>query len=890
MAGGPRPGEGTSPGGILDLLALAPARPSEALAKAHAILATGPAPYEASVAHQAIGMIQREFGDLDAATAELTTAVRLARASRSQERESDVLAALGVALIYRGHSRRGLTMLGTSLTLVSGPPAARVLVRRGIALWVLGRHPEALDDLGRAIRVLRPAGDSLWEARALTARALVHLASGSAHRAELDLGRADLLFAATSQAVEVAFTWHNRALVAFRSGDLPTALSCLDEADRRYRDLAVPMPDIAIDRCAVLLAAGLPGDAVAETDAAVRGYGRAGRATKRAELLLSAATAALAAGEPGLAAERAGAAWRMFAAQGRPWWRAHAGLLLLQARSAAGPPSARLLRQAAQVADDLARLSSGEAAQARLLAGRLAAALGRPAEADAHLTEAARNRYRRVTALARAHGWLAEALRAEGAGDRRRLLAACGRGLAVLDEHQLTLGASELRAQATAHGAELAALAQRSALAAGRPRQLLTWSERWRATAHAIPAARPADDAELQADLTALRDVTGRLDRARAGGDPAAHFQREQLRLEAAVRARVLRSRNNGGGSEGGWGGGWGFSADEFLAALGEVTLVQIVAVGGDLHILVCRSGGVRHVRGGRAGEAATEVEFARFGLRRLARGRGTGQRAGGGGGPGALAPLAASGRRLETILLGQAGRLLGDGPVVVVPPGQLHAVPWALLPALRDRAVSVAPSARAWLQAGAVTPPDRQDPVFVRGPGLGTGSEIPPLAAEYPRATVLGSGTATARRVLTALDGAGLAHIAAHGTFRADSPLFSSLRMDDGPLTVYDLERLRRAPYRVIFSSCDSGVLAPAGADELLGLAHTLAPLGTAGIVASVVPVNDQATATLMVALHRHLRGGASLAEALRRARDGTEGEPVLAATAWSFLALGAA
>jgi CHAT domain-containing protein len=227
---------------------------------------------------------------------------------------------------------------------------------------------------------------------------------------------------------------------------------------------------------------------------------------------------------------------------------------------------------------------------------------------------------------------------------------------------------------------------------------------------------------------------------------------------------------------------------------------------------------------------------------------------------------------------------------VVVVPPGRLHAVPWALLPALRDRAVSVAPSARAWLQALAVKPPDRAAPVFVRGPGLGTGSEIPALAAEYPDATVLGSGTATARRVLGALDGAGLAHIAAHGSFRADSPLFSSLRMDDGPLTVYDLERLRRAPYRVIFSSCDSGVLAPAGADELLGLAHCLAPLGTAGIVASVVPVNDQATATLMTALHKHLRGGAGLAQALRLARDGAEDEPVQAATAWSFLALGPA
>jgi len=886
MVGGPRPGGG-SPDGILDLLALASARPGDALAKAHAILAADPAPYEASVAHQAIGMLHREFGDLAAATAELNAAVRLARASRSAERESDVLATLGVTLTYRGHSRRGLAALGRSLTLVGGEAAARVLVRRGIALWVLGRHAEALDDLGRSIRVLREAGDGLFEARARTARALVHLARGAAHRAESDLARADHLYAATSQTVEVAFTWHNRGIVAYRSGDLPAALSCLDEAGQRYRRLAVPLLELAIDRCGVLLAAGLPGDALAEADAALRGDGRGGgRAARRAELLLAGARAALATGEPGLAAARAQAALRLFTGQHRPWWRTHAGLLLLQARCASRPPSARLLRQAAKIAADLDLLGSSEAVQARLLAGRLARALGRSAEADAHLAAAARNRYRRVTALARAQGWLAEALRADAAGDRRRLLAACGRGLAILDEHQLTLGASELRAQATAHGAELAALAQRSALAAARPRLLLTWSERWRATAHAIPAARPADDAGLQADLTALRDVTSRLDRARASGDPSAHFHREQLRLEAAVRARVLRSRNNGQG------GAWRFSIEEFLPALGEVTLVQIVAIDGDLHILVCRSGGVRHLRGGRADEAATEVGFARFGLRRLAHGRGAGagRSTGPGAGPGALTALEASGHRLAAILLGEAGRHLGDGPVVVVPPGQLHAVPWALLPVLRDRVVSVAPSARAWLQARAVVPPDRQDPVFVRGPGLGTGSEIPPLAADYPRATVLGSGTATARRVLTALDGAGLAHIAAHGTFRADSPLFSSLRVDDGPLTVYDLERLRRAPYRVIFSSCDSGVLAPAGADELLGLAHTLAPLGTAGIVAAVVPVNDQATATLMVPLHRHLRDGATLAEALRRTRDGTEREPVLAATAWSFIALGAA
>jgi CHAT domain-containing protein len=104
----------------------------------------------------------------------------------------------------------------------------------------------------------------------------------------------------------------------------------------------------------------------------------------------------------------------------------------------------------------------------------------------------------------------------------------------------------------------------------------------------------------------------------------------------------------------------------------------------------------------------------------------------------------------------------------------------------------------------------------------------------------------------------------------------------------VYDLERLRRGPRRLILSSCDSGIAAPAGADEVLGLASSLLPLGTAGIVASVVPVNDVAVLPLMTALHRELRRGSALPEALRSARLGLESDPVAAATGWSFICLG--
>ena len=160
--------------------------------------------------------------------------------------------------------------------------------------------------------------------------------------------------------------------------------------------------------------------------------------------------------------------------------QAHAGLALAQAHYAAGPVSAQLLRAASQAAVRLEALGSAEATQAHLLGGRVALDLGRRDEADRHLSTAAQSR-RRGPEMARASGWLCEALRAEAAADPRRLLAACRRGLAVLDEFQFTLGASELRAQATAHGAELAVLAQRHAARVHRPRLLLTWSERWRA-------------------------------------------------------------------------------------------------------------------------------------------------------------------------------------------------------------------------------------------------------------------------------------------------------------------------------------------------------------------------------------------------------------------------
>jgi CHAT domain-containing protein len=203
---------------------------------------------------------------------------------------------------------------------------------------------------------------------------------------------------------------------------------------------------------------------------------------------------------------------------------------------------------------------------------------------------------------------------------------------------------------------------------------------------------------------------------------------------------------------------------------------------------------------------------------------------------------------------------------------------------------VTVAPSALAWLRARRIKPPRDRTVALVAGPGLEGGTaEVERLAGRYPSAEVLTAGIATAEKVLTSLEGRWLAHIAAHGSFRADNPLFSSLLMDDGPLTVHDLQRLRRAPYRLMLSCCDSGVTASTGADELLGLVGALVQLGTAGIAAPVVPVNDAATVPVSLAIHERLAAGATTAEALRGVRLSARGDPSLYAATRAYVAFGA-
>ncbi len=851
------------------------ASPKEALARAEQVLADDPSPLHASVAHQVIGIWQRDFGDLRIALRHLRRARDLAARAESADREADVLGTLGVALVHAGSTRQGLEAFERGVARGTGLTRARVLYRRAYVWWVLGHHREALEDVRRAIPVLRQADDVIWTARALTLRATVHLALGAVERAEADFTAAEALWDTTGQEHDKADAVESRGLAAFRSGDVPAALRLLDEAEERYAKLGTPTFMLNIRRCEVLMAAGLAPEALAEADTAIGVLdGIGGQSTRKAELLLAAARAARLAGDPQTAIARADLAVRLFAAQRRTWWETHARLVLIEARVAAGRTSGRLVADAAGVADRLAAFGAPAAPEASLLAGRIALALGWRTDAERHLTVAARSRHSGPP-LARLTGWAAQALRAKAAGSGRRVLEACRRGLDVLDDHRMTLGASELRARATEQGAELAALAQQASLVSGGPRQLLVWSERWRATALSTPPTRPPADPALQTSLTAYREIAARAEHARLDGRPVPALEREQRRLEREIRSRTLHIRGDAPGD------GAPFDPARLLARLGEVRLVELAVLDGRVHVLLCGQGRVRRFEAGLLADAVVEAEHVQAGLRRLAHP----------GAEGRLPVVEAAGRRLEELLLGPAAAHLGCGPVVVVPPGRLHRVPWALLPSLRERVLSVSPSASSWLRARETEPPPGGRHVLVRAPGLATGgAEVPEVADRYGAPTVLEHDHARVPRVLEELDGAALAHIAAHGTFRADSPLFSSLRMADGPLIVHDFERLDRSPYRIILSSCDTARLASVGADELLGLVTALLPLGTAGVLASSAPVNDAAVVPLMLALHKGLSVGLSLAEALRDARAALPGDAVHQATGWAFSAFGAA
>jgi len=323
-------------------------------------------------------------------------------------------------------------------------------------------------------------------------------------------------------------------------------------------------------------------------------------------------------------------------------------------------------------------------------------------------------------------------------------------------------------------------------------------------------------------------------------------------------------------------------SVEEALAALGDRCLLEYAVVDGQLWAVAVRGGRASlHALGDIAG-LRDDVEACSFALARLNRdGGSSAARAA------ASATLAALAGDLRDRLVPSA-IAARDAALVVVPDDVLHGVAWRTVVGAGGRPVSVAPSLVGWAAAVRRARPEvaRASVALVAGPDLpGAEAEVDAIATVYDHPTVLSGPSATVGAVLGGIATTDVAHLACHGSFRADNPLFSTLAMVDGRITVHDLQGRGPLPGTIVLSACSVASAGALRGGTLLGLSSALMSFGVADVIAPLTPVNDERVADSMVELHRALAAGVAPPDALAAVAGGDHLDP----TAAPFLALGA-
>jgi len=838
-----------------------------------------------AVAEQAWGHSLLQCGKVDAAIRHLRRASVAGHQAGSAALTGEAQMKLAYALVQRGRPQSALHEVNAAVHTLDGHPRAKAIAQRAVIQYQIGRLDEALADYRTAVPVLRQSTDRLALQRVLLNRGILLTELHDFPAAETDLVEADKLARELGRYLVVGIIEENLGFAHILRGDVPAALTHLNRAEQAIIEHGGQLAPLQQDRSDLLLSVGLVAEAREAAERAIVAFRRERRQLKVPEVRLLLAHAAFLDGDWLAAAQHAGRAMHEFHRQRREEWAALARLAWVRARLSAGDGRGIRLPDVEQMARTLADNGWPAATvEARLVASALAGRHGRSADAHDHLQQASRVAHHRGPATLRARGWYAEALVRLDAGDRAGALAAARVGLRVLDEHGAALGAADLRVHSATHRRELTGLGLRIALDDGRPARVFEWAERGRASRLWHRPVRPPDDPELAHLLSELRATAMDVDRVRDDGSGSARQTQRQIRLERQIRDHIRLRRGERGGRLPG-----PMAPSPLGAALGESVLVEFVQLDGALHGLSLVDGRLRLRALGPVAPVADLVERLPHALHRLARPNAPAATV-----DAAMALLRGAAARLDTALLGPFAAELGDRPLVVVPTGMLHSVPWSILPSCAGRPVAVSPSATLWYGAHARAAPNGGaggGTVVAAGPRLRGAREEALAVAAIHGATALVDDDATVDVVLAALAGADVAHLAAHGRLSADNPLFSDLLLADGPLVVYDVERLASVPHTVVLAACDSGRSVVRTGDELLGLSATFIGRGTAALVASVLPIPDAETAPLMVAFHRRLAGGAPPAVALAAAQldlAGGSADPATLAAAAGFVCLG--
>jgi CHAT domain-containing protein len=212
---------------------------------------------------------------------------------------------------------------------------------------------------------------------------------------------------------------------------------------------------------------------------------------------------------------------------------------------------------------------------------------------------------------------------------------------------------------------------------------------------------------------------------------------------------------------------------------------------------------------------------------------------------------------------------------LIVVPHDLLHYVPFHALHDGREHlidsfAVSYAPSATVYALCHARGGGDDGTSLVLGVPEPHTPfilDEVRTVAARLPRATLLVGEEATDAALRERGERARFLHVAAHGFFRPDNPMFSGIRLGGSYLTLYDLYNLRLEAELVVLSACVTGLNVVAAGDELLGLARGLFRAGAASLLLTLWEVPDQSAAEFMKLFYDRALAAPNRADALREA-----------------------
>lgn len=789
--------------------------PSQALSRLEEFAQLTDQPADLARIYQAGALAARHNDDLARSTALLNQAMAEADRSGNSELRDETTLTEAYNLFLQGDTSTALASLDRLKQSSSKKVQARALFQKATILARSGRWVQAQRDFHQAAQGALAIDDQLLLAMVDKNLAMLATQQGDFAAAHHHSTAAIAAFDAQQMAFEAATVRFSSAQAAANSGDLAGAFRFLNDGQGTMEELGSVNDALSI-RCRVLALAGLFGEAAVEAGRAADVCRSSGLEADWAENKLHETMAWLEVGDLDRAADAVAAARQAFVDQHRSDWLAMADLANADiARHRGDPVDAATLHDVAFRLRRFGRHS--EALQARLLQA-VALARSAPQQAKDIVDDVVEDPLCQTFEL-RLLATTTAAECAFAAGHLAEAEAMAARGHQSLVGYQRLLASPDLRVAVRLHGRRLATLGLEVALEAGDPELVLKWTERRLVSLNAPRPVRPSSDPDLRSALARLRSPNA--------GDGEKRRQLEQIVRDRARAAPGVFADTVGP-----------VDGEDVSNALGSVAGVSM-AIHNDTIVAS------RLV----AGETDTVVipDLAR--ITRTVRSLRSDLRVR------ALWPdrskvdrIMAAAALLDQLLLKPLD--LPDGSAVIAPAPVLVSVPWNALPSRIAQPTTVATSLSTW--ATTSEPTTTGDGVVIVGPGLRRGDQEAAAVVAETRWNLLRGSDATVAATLSAMDGASVAHIVAHGLTRPDNPLLSSIELADGPLHVYEVDQLERPPQVVVLAACHLGLSSETTGRELLGMVTGFLNHGSTTVVANTLPLSDSDnTMNLMRSLH---------------------------------------